>query len=106
MSGGGPDDGDRRFDVAVNDAPPPEREVLDAEPEDEKKRDAALASTFDQELAHDGKSDEELIKERQDDARLLADVVIVTGVIVAAHEAAEVEEIELDAAEEDDGASE
>lgn len=80
MNGSGSGDG-RTYDVAVNPTPPPEREVVDAEPEDARKRDAALASTFDPEFTHDGKTDEQMIKERDDNARLLADVAIVTNCI-------------------------
>jgi len=86
MSSAGPG-GPRGFDVAVEQSPPPEREVIDAAPEDEKKRDAAAASTYDPAFAHDGKTDEQLIKERDDQARLLADVAIVTGIVIAVHAA-------------------
>lgn len=80
---------DDPFDVAIE--PAPKTPVVEAEEdEDEKrKRDETLASTYDPALAHDGKTEEELIAERQADGRLLLDAVIVTGIIVAAAEANE-----------------
>jgi len=80
---------EQRFDVAVE--PAPESKVLEAEEDDDSKRarDAALASTFDPALAHHGKTDEELIEERQDASRALGDAVIVAGVAIALAENAE-----------------
>jgi hypothetical protein len=74
------------FDVTVE--PAPRREVLEAEEDEESKRDreAALASTFDPALAHHGKTDEELIEERQDEARMLGDAAIATAIVIAAAE--------------------
>lgn len=65
--------------------------MLEAEEDDDSKRarDAALASTFDPALAHHGKTDEELIEERQDASRALGDAVIVAGVAIALAENAE-----------------
>jgi hypothetical protein len=80
----------REFDVSVENAPKAGTQVVEgqAENEDEKRKlDAALASTYDPARTHDGKTDEELIEERDHEARLIVDVAIVTGVIVA-HEAA------------------
>lgn len=72
-----------KFDVAVESAP--RTEVLEAEEDAESKRqrDAALASTFDPALAHSGKTDEELIKERQDEARMVLDTAIAVGIVIA-----------------------
>jgi hypothetical protein len=71
------------FEVAVE--PAPRAEVVEAEEDEDskRKRDAALASTFDQSLAHHGKSDEEMIEERQDEARLIVDAAIVAGIAIA-----------------------
>lgn len=89
-SGKSPDarDADPAFDMALE--PSPKTPVIEGEADDEetqRKRDAALASTFDQELAHAGKSDEELIAERDAETRALIDVAIVAGVLIAAADA-------------------
>lgn len=65
--------------------PAPSAEVLEVEEDETSKRerDAALASTFDQSLAHHGKTHEEMIEERQDAARLIVDTAIVAGVVIA-----------------------
>jgi hypothetical protein len=79
------------FDVSVDTAPKPGAQVVEGQAESEEEKrglDAALASTFDPAHTHDGKSDEELIAERDHARELIIDVAIVTGVIVA-HEAAE-----------------
>jgi hypothetical protein len=78
--------------------------VVEAEEDEQAKRDreAALASTFDQSLAHHGKTDEELIEERQDEARMILDVAIVTGVVIAVAEN-EAEDVVPPETEEDDG---
>ncbi len=75
-----------KFEVAVE--PAPRNEVVEAEEDEDAKREreAALASTFDQALAHHGKTDEEMIEERQDEARLLVDAAIVTGIVIAVAE--------------------
>lgn len=72
-----------KFDVAEDLLP--RREVLDAEEDEQsrREREAALASTFDQTLAHNGKTDEELIEERQDDMRALGDVAIAVAIAIA-----------------------
>lgn len=48
-----------------------------------RERDAALASTFDPALAHHGKTDEELIEERQDETRELLDTAIAATIVIA-----------------------
>lgn len=84
-----------KFDVDLETAP--RKEVLDAEEDEQSKREreAALASTFDDALAHNGKTDEELIEERQDETRMILDAAIVVGIAVAVaeHEALDVEEV-------------
>lgn len=95
-----------KFEVAVE--PAPLAEVVDVEEDEESKRnrDAALASTFDQSLAHNGKTDEELIEERQDEARLIVDAVILTGIVIAVAENQnlDVEDaVPLDTEDNDDG---
>lgn len=98
---------EQRFDVAVE--PAPKSNVLEAEEDDDSKRarDAALVSTFDPALAHHGKTDEELIEERQDATRVLGDAVIVAGIAIALAENAENDalNVEEDIADEnpDDG---
>lgn len=84
MSG---DDPRAPFDVTVE--PAPQGDVVDAEEDEASKRarEAALASTYDPTRAHAGKTEDELIAEREADARLIGDVVIVTGVAIALHEA-------------------
>ena len=84
MSG---DDPRAPFDVAVE--PLPQGNVVDAEEDEESKRarEAALASTFDPNRAHAGKTEDELIAEREADARVIVDVAIVTAVAIALHEA-------------------
>jgi hypothetical protein len=82
-----PDGGNDAFDVALD--PAPEAEVVDAA-EDEgeaARRAAALASTFDPAIAHAGKTNEEMIAEREAQARLLADAVLALGVVIAVAEA-------------------
>lgn len=85
-----------KFDVAVE--PAPLSDVMDVEEDEESKRarDAALASTFDPALAHDGKTDEEMIEERKDDARAVLDTAIVVGIAVAAAENAEAEVLDAE----------
>lgn len=84
MSG---DDPRAPFDMAVE--PAPQGNVVDAEEDEESKRarEAALASTFDPSRTHSGKTEDELIAEREADVRLIVDVAIVTGVAIALHEA-------------------
>lgn len=80
----GPSEDDHAdFDVSVETAPGSSVVEAEADEEEQRKRDAAGASTYDQALAHDGKTDEELIEERQDAARLVSDAVIVVGVVAA-----------------------
>ncbi len=94
-----------KFDVAVE--PAPRRDVLEAEEDDEAKRerDAALASTFDPAFAHHGKTDEELIEERQDEARLLGDAAIAAAIVIAVaeHESSDMEDVVPPEAEDDGG---
>lgn len=94
-----------KFDVAVE--PAPRQDVLEAEEDEQAKREreAALASTFNDALAHNGKTDEELIEERQDEARMLVDAAIVTGIVIAVaeHEILDAEEAVLPDTSDDDG---
>jgi hypothetical protein len=97
-----------KFDVSVE--PAPRSEVVEAQvDEDEKrKREAELASTYDPELAHHGKTDEEKIEKRQDEARLLLDTAIASGIVIALAESAENDTAAADvedgaASEDDDG---
>ena len=94
-----------KFDVAVE--PAPRKEVLDAEEDEQSKREreAALASTFDDALAHNGKTDEEMIEERQDETRMILDTAIVVGIAVAVaeHETLDVEEVVPPEIEDDGG---
>lgn len=85
-----------KFDVAVE--PAPRSEVVEVEEDEESKRarDAALASTFDPALAHHGKTDEEMIEERKDDARAILDTAIVVGIAVAVAENAENEALDVE----------
>lgn len=82
MNTGAPPD-EPKFDVALE--PAPRANVVEAEEDEEskRKREAELASTFDQSLAHHGKTEEEMIEERQAEARLLVDVAIAAGIVVA-----------------------
>ena len=95
------------FDVAVE--PAPRAEVVEAEEDEDSKRarDAALASTFDPALARNGKTDEEMIEERQDETRMILDAAIVVGIAIAVtenegEEIVDVEEI-VPPDEDDDG---
>ncbi|MEQ1817302.1 MAG: hypothetical protein ABL871_01735 [Terricaulis sp.] len=87
--------------------PAPRQDVLEAEEDEQAKREreATLASTFDDALAHNGKTDEELIEERQDEARMLVDAAIVTGIVIAVaeHEILDAEEAVLPDTSDDDG---
>lgn len=78
--------GHPKFEVAVE--PAPRTEIVEAEEDEESRRarDAALASTFDESLAHSGKTAEELIEERQDETRMVVDAAILTGVVIAVAE--------------------
>lgn len=109
MSIGDKDDEPQAFDMSIEPAPKA-GPVIDAEEDDDAKRTrhAALASTFDQERAHAGKSEEELIAERAADTRELVDAAIALGIIIAVVEAndneAEHQHPEADAVlEPDDG---
>jgi hypothetical protein len=75
-----------KFEVAVE--PAPRTEVVEVEEDEDSKREreAALASTFDPALAHHGKTDEELIEERKDDARMLGDAAIAAAIVIAVAE--------------------
>lgn len=94
-----------KFEVAVETAP--RLEVLEAEEDTDSKREreAALASTFDPALAHHGKTDEELIEERQDEARTLGDAAIATAIVIAIAEnqTADAEDIVPPVIEDDSG---
>lgn len=81
----------KEFDMSVE--PAPKTPVIDAEPadgEEQRKQEAAAASTYDQALAHDGKTDEELLEERHDAELAVAGAAIV-GSIIIAHELHEAE---------------
>lgn len=85
-----------QFDVSVE--PAPRTEVVEAEEDEDSKRarDAALASTFDPALAHNGKTDEELIEERQDEARMLGDVAIAAAIVIAVTDDAREDSVEFE----------
>ena len=85
-----------KFDVVVE--PAPRTEVVEAEEDEESKRarDAALASTFDRALAHNGKTDEELIEERQDEARALGDIAIAAAIVIAVTDDAREDSVEFE----------
>lgn len=85
-----------KFDVAVE--PAPRTEVVEAEEDEESKRarDAALASTFDPALAHNGKTDEELIEERQDEACALGDIAIAAAIVIAVTDDAREDSVEFE----------
>ncbi len=88
-----------KFDVAVE--PAPRKDVVEAEEDEQSKREreAALASTFDQTLAHHGKTDEELIEERQDEARMLGDAAIAAAIVIAVTDDARADAIDVEIAE-------
>lgn len=90
-----------KFDVAVE--PAPRQDVLEAEEDEQAKRDreAALASTFDQSLAHHGKTDEELIEERQDETRMIGDVAIAAAIVIAVTDDAGADDIHVEIVEDD-----
>jgi hypothetical protein len=94
-----------KFEVAVE--PAPRSEVVEVEEDEDSKRarDAALASTFDPALAHHGKTDEEMIEERNDETRAILDAAIVVGIAVAVaeNEALDVEEVVPPEEDDDDG---
>lgn len=95
-----------KFEVAVE--PAPRSEVVEVEEDEDSKRarDAALASTFDPALAHHGKTDEELIEERQDETRALLDAAIVVGIAVAVAENEVLDAEEVVPPEDDDDGGE
>jgi len=96
----GPDDDEHEdFDVSVEPAPKTPVVEAEADGEDQCKRNAAVASTYDQALAHDGKTDEEQIEERQDMARLVVDAAIVVGVVAAIAHAHDDDEPDAEIAE-------
>lgn len=92
------------FEVAVD--PTPKTDVVEVEEDEESKRqrEAALASTYDPALAHDGKTDEEMLEERQDETRMILDAAIVTGIVIAVADSEDNNEPPVEVAEdEDDG---
>ncbi|HRP12228.1 MAG TPA: hypothetical protein PLK37_14455 [Terricaulis sp.] len=93
MSGREPPAQNPAFDVALD--PAPKAEIVEAVEDEEAKarRDAALASTFDPERARAGKTDEELIAEREAANRAMFDVALAVGVIVAVIEAEAAESV-------------
>ncbi|MEZ5971017.1 MAG: hypothetical protein R3C31_04340 [Hyphomonadaceae bacterium] len=90
-----------KFDVAVE--PEPRKEVLEAEEDEASKREreATLASTFDQSLAHNGKTDEEMLEERQDEARMLGDAAIAAAIVIAVTDEAHHDDIYVDTTEDE-----
>ncbi len=84
------------FDVALD--PAPKAYVVDAEEDEDAaaRRAAALASTFDPAIAHAGKTDEELIAEREAANRAAFDIALAVGVIVAVVEAEAAEGVTAD----------
>jgi hypothetical protein len=95
LNSGAPTD-EGQFDVAVETAPKSDVVAVEEDEESKRRRDAELASTFDQTLAHNGKTEEELIEERQEETRQLLDTAIAVGVIVAIAENAEQDGADLD----------
>lgn len=89
-----------KFDVTVE--PAPRKDVVEAEEDEQsrREREATLASTFDQSLAHHGKTDEELIEERQDEARMLGDAVIAAAIVIAVTDDARGDDIDVEIVEE------
>jgi len=108
MNGDKPNDTNAdAFDVSLDRAP--SAPVIEVQEDDgaKRRREAALASTFDPERAHDGKTDEEMIEERAQETRILVDVAIVAGIAVAVIEADATDDFDLDlegtATSDDDG---
>jgi len=66
------------FEVSEPDAPA-------TDDEEKRRQDAALASTFDPALAKSGKTDEEIDKQKHDEALLVGGAAIV-GAVIVAHE--------------------
>jgi len=75
------------FDVSVERTGAVPVIEVEEDEEDKRARDAALASTFDQERAHDGKSEDEMTAEREQNAREAVDLAIAIGVVIAVAEA-------------------
>lgn len=92
----GPPTDEGQFDVAVETAPKSEVVAAEEDEESKRRRDAELASTFDQTLAHNGKTEEEMIEERQIETRQLLDTAIAAGIVVAIAENAEHDGSDLD----------
>ncbi len=91
-----PRDSEAAFDVALD--PAPKAEIIEGEEDEDAaaRRAAALASTFDPEIARAGKSDEELIAERAAETRQVVDIAIAVGVVLAVIQA-EQEEAQTEA---------
>lgn len=83
------------FDVSVESADAAPVIEVEEDDEDKRARDAALASTFDQERAHDGKSEEEMIAEREQSTREAIDLAIAISVVVAVAEANDEDAVDL-----------
>ena len=92
---GAKDPGAPTFDVSVENADAAPVIEVEEDDEDKRAREAALASTFDQERAHDGKSDEEMIAEREQSTREAIDVAIAIGVVIAVAEANDEDAVDL-----------
>lgn len=92
-----PRESEAAFDVALD--PAPKAKIIEGEEDEEAaaRRAAALASTFDPEIARAGKSDEELIAERAAETRQIVDVAIAVGVVMAVIQAEEEAQNEAEA---------
>lgn len=96
MSGKALSDGEGpAFDVSVDQACATPVIEAEEDEDDKRAREAALASTFDQERAHAGKSEEEMIAEREQSAREAIDLAIAIGVVVAVTEANDEDAVDL-----------
>ena len=80
------------FDVSVDQACATPVIEAEEDEDDKRAREAALASTFDPERAHAGKSEEEMIAEREQNTREAIDLAIAAGVVIAVAEANEADD--------------
>ncbi|HRE45201.1 MAG TPA: hypothetical protein PKY87_14690 [Terricaulis sp.] len=92
-----PRESEAAFEVALD--PAPKAEIIEGEEDEEAaaRRAAALASTYDPEIARAGKSEEELIAERAAETRQIVDVAIAVGVVMAVIQAEEEAQNEAEA---------
>ena len=86
---------DDRFKVEI--APPSDRPhgVIEAQPESPTAADAALVSTFEEALALDGKTDDEILEEAHTAALETGAAAVVVGIIVGSHQHGEETDSEL-----------